>query len=193
MNFIEIHSYADLEKTIQKADKYFLFIYKKGSEQSDCALRNLRRIKSGADVPLYTVDVNHVHDVHPRFGIRTAPTLALLVRGQVVNLFKGCQAPGYDESILSGKGVGILHAGQLKNSRQVVVYTTPTCTWCNTLKTYLKEHRVTFREVNVAADSARLEAMVRKSGQQGVPQTEIDGQMIVGFDKNRISQLLQIQ
>jgi glutaredoxin-like YruB-family protein len=192
MDFIEIHSLAELENALQETEKSFLLIYKKGSGQSDCALRNLRRIKSGADVPLYTVDVNHVHDVHPRFGIRTAPTLALLVRGQVVNLFKGCQAPGYYESILSGKRVGVLPSGQPKNSRHVVVYTTPGCSWCNTLKSYLKEHQVSFREINVAADSAQLEAMVRKSGQQGVPQTEINGQMIVGFDKNRISQLLQI-
>lgn len=192
MNFIEIDSYADLEKALQEKEKCFLLIYKKDSEQSNCALKNLRQIKPGADVTLYTIDVTRVHDVHPRFGIRTAPSLALLNHGQVVNIFKGCQTPGYYESILSGKSLGIYQPDQAKKNRQVVVYTTPNCTWCNTLKTYLKENLVPFREVNVAADSAHLEAMVRKSGQQGVPQTEIDGQMIVGFDKSRINQLLQI-
>ena len=54
-------------------------------------------------------------------------------------------------------------------------------------------HQVRYREINVASDTAAAEAMVRKSGQQGVPQTEINGQMIVGFDKNRINQLLEIK
>ena len=193
MNFVEIHSYAELEKALQGTEKSFLLIHKKGTEQSDCALKNLQRIKAETDFPLYTVDVTRVYDVHPRFGIRTAPSLVLLSHGQIVNIFKGCQTPGYYEAILSGKGMGIYQSEQAKKSRKVVVYTTPTCTWCNTLKTYLKKNLVPFREVNVAADSAQLEAMVRKSGQQGVPQTEIDGQMIVGFDKSRINQLLQIQ
>jgi glutaredoxin len=47
--------------------------------------------------------------------------------------------------------------------------------------------------VDVAADPARAEEMVKKSGQQGVPQTDINGQVVVGFDKNRINQLLEIQ
>jgi glutaredoxin-like YruB-family protein len=76
---------------------------------------------------------------------------------------------------------------------RVTVYTTPTCTWCTTLKTYLDQQGVRYQEVNVAADTSAAEAMVRKSGQQGVPQTEINGQMIVGFDKPRINQLLEIQ
>ena len=55
------------------------------------------------------------------------------------------------------------------------------------------QHQVSYREINVAADTSAAEAMVRKSGQQGVPQTEINGQMIVGFDKPRINQLLEIK
>jgi len=73
------------------------------------------------------------------------------------------------------------------------VYTTPTCTWCNTIKTYFKEKNINFTEINVAADPSRAEEMVRKSGQQGVPQTDINGQVVVGFDKQRINELLEIR
>ena len=73
------------------------------------------------------------------------------------------------------------------------MYSTPTCTWCTTLKSYLDQKQIRYREINVASDTSAAEAMVRKSGQQGVPQTEINGQMIVGFDKIRINQLLEIK
>jgi glutaredoxin-like YruB-family protein len=188
-----IHSYTDLEHALQGVEKAFMLIYKKGSGQSDCALENIMRTEAGDHIPLFTVDVARVQDVHPRFGISSAPSLVLLDHGRVTSIIKGCQSPSYYEAVFTGKGMGVPGSPQTKKARQVVVYTAPSCSWCNTLKTYLKEHSVFFREVNVAADTAQAEAMVRKSGQQGVPQTEIDGQIVVGFDKNRINQLLDIQ
>jgi len=76
--------------------------------------------------------------------------------------------------------------------KNVTVYSTPTCTWCNTLKGYLRKNHIRFRDVDVSRDQRMAEELVRKSGQQGVPQTEIDGQIIVGFDKQRINTLLGI-
>jgi glutaredoxin-like YruB-family protein len=80
--------------------------------------------------------------------------------------------------------------GEEKPSKNVVVYTTPTCSWCTTVKRHLQENGIQYREINVAADQKAAEEMVRKSGQQGVPQTEINGQIVVGFDKTRINSLL---
>ncbi len=74
----------------------------------------------------------------------------------------------------------------------MVVYSTPTCSWCTTLKRYLDENRIRYREIDVSKDQVATEGKVKKSGQQGVPQTEIDGQVIVGFDKEKINMLLQI-
>ena len=65
----------------------------------------------------------------------------------------------------------------------IKVYSTPTCPWCHKLKDWLKEKGVSFEEVDVAADQDAAKAMVEKSGQMGVPQTEINGKMIVGFDE----------
>ncbi|MBU2554283.1 MAG: NrdH-redoxin, partial [Bacteroidetes bacterium] len=72
-------------------------------------------------------------------------------------------------------------------------YSTPSCSWCNTLKTHLKKNGIRFTDIDVSRDQKAAEAMVHRSGQQGVPQTDINGEMIVGFDKARINTLLGIQ
>ena len=74
----------------------------------------------------------------------------------------------------------------------MTVYSTPTCSWCTTLKTHLKKNGIRYSDVDVSKDQNAAEAMRKRSGQQGVPQTDIGGEMIVGFDKNRINTLLGI-
>lgn len=73
---------------------------------------------------------------------------------------------------------------------RVLVFTTPTCPWCNRAKTYLRSRGVPFREVDVSRDPAAARDLVRRTGQMGVPVIEIDGRPIVGFDQARIDQLL---
>ncbi len=68
----------------------------------------------------------------------------------------------------------------------IKVYTTPTCPWCRLLKDYLRENRIEFVEIDVAADRKAAEEMVGKSGQLGVPQLEINGRMIIGFNRQEI-------
>jgi glutaredoxin-like YruB-family protein len=80
-----------------------------------------------------------------------------------------------------------------KKQKQVIIYTTPTCSWCRTLKDYLKNNRINFREIDVTKDEKAATEMVKRSGQQGVPQSLIDGQVVVGFDRNRINTLLGIK
>jgi glutaredoxin 3 len=74
----------------------------------------------------------------------------------------------------------------------VTVYTTPTCSWCHAVKQHLNAHSVSFEEVDVAADMVRAREMVQKSGQYGVPVVDIDGEIVVGFDRGRINTLLGI-
>ena len=75
----------------------------------------------------------------------------------------------------------------------IKIYSTPSCVYCITLKKFLQEHDIAFEEVNVAQDRQALEEMVQKSGQMGVPVTEIDGKIIVGFNKEKIFELLNIK
>ena len=73
----------------------------------------------------------------------------------------------------------------------VVVYTTPTCSFCHQAKAFLSRQGVPFVEKNVAADRRAAAEMVRLSGQQGVPVITVDGQVVVGFNQPRLRQLLQ--
>ncbi len=76
---------------------------------------------------------------------------------------------------------------------KVKVFSTPSCPYCVTLKEFLKEHDIEFEDIDVSQDKAVLDEMVEKSGQMGVPVVDIDGQIIIGFDKKKISQALNIK
>jgi glutaredoxin-like YruB-family protein len=188
-----VNSYKDLESGISPVGRSFLLLYKSGTGQSDCALERLQNIHGETPTPFFTADVNRVRDIHERLEVSTVPSLVVFENGLKVNIIKGCQTESVYSSILSGREIGNFQGAEMGKNKQVTVYTTPTCTWCTTLKTYLDQKQVRYREINVASDSSAAEAMFRKSGQQGVPQTEINGQMIVGFDRNRINQLLEIK
>ena len=73
---------------------------------------------------------------------------------------------------------------------RVLVFTTPSCPWCNRAKQYLRQRNVKFREVDVSRDAAAARDLVRRTGQMGVPVVEIDGRPIVGFDQKQIDRLL---
>lgn len=77
--------------------------------------------------------------------------------------------------------------------KKVTIYTTPSCVYCKMTKEFFKEHNVAYEEKNVASDHAMAEEMVKKSGQMGVPVIDIDGQITIGFDKPRLSGLLNIK
>jgi len=72
----------------------------------------------------------------------------------------------------------------------VKVYSTPACPYCNMAKEFLKEKGVEFEDVDVSQNQEAAKEMVEKSGQMGVPVLEINGQIIVGFDKAKIEQAL---
>ncbi len=73
---------------------------------------------------------------------------------------------------------------------KVKVYSTKICPWCIRVKEFLKEKNVEFEDIDVGADQKAAEEMVKKSGQMGVPVTEINGKIIVGFNKEAIEKAL---
>ena len=75
----------------------------------------------------------------------------------------------------------------------IKIFSTPTCAYCETLKEYLKSHNFNFEDKDVSRDSASLDEMIKKSDQMGVPVVEIDGEIIIGFDKEKINKLLGIK
>ena len=76
--------------------------------------------------------------------------------------------------------------------KKVTVYSTATCPYCIRLKAFLEEKKVPFTNVDVGSDRAGLEEMMKKSGQMGVPVTDVDGAVIVGFDRDAIARALGI-
>jgi glutaredoxin-like YruB-family protein len=72
----------------------------------------------------------------------------------------------------------------------VKVYSTPSCPYCKMAKSYLSEKNISFTDLDVSVDRDAGMEMVRKSGQRGVPVLDIDGQIIIGFDRPRIDSAL---
>lgn len=68
----------------------------------------------------------------------------------------------------------------------VTVYSTPTCPYCNSVKEFLTQKGISFKDVDVSADEAKAEEMIKKSGQMGVPVIDFSGQIIIGFDKPKL-------
>jgi len=73
----------------------------------------------------------------------------------------------------------------------VTVYTTTRCPYCVMLKNFLADQNIPFKEVNVEGQPKLVNQLVRMTGQMGVPQTEVNGTWIVGFDPNSIIQALK--
>lgn len=84
---------------------------------------------------------------------------------------------------------------QVTNTKQhrVIVFSTPSCTYCNSAKRYFREKNIRFRDVDVSRDNAAARDMVRRSGQSGVPVIDIDGKIVIGFDRPKIDRMLEIK
>ena len=74
---------------------------------------------------------------------------------------------------------------------QVTVYTTPTCHFCAAAKDFLKENKVDFKEIDVTQDQVAAQAMISKSGQMGVPVIDFDGEIVVGFNEDKLESLVK--
>ena len=74
----------------------------------------------------------------------------------------------------------------------IKVYSTPGCPWCNVAKDFFKSHDIDFEDIDVSVDQKAAEEMIKKSGQMGVPVIEIDDEIIVGFNKPVLEEILGI-
>jgi glutaredoxin-like YruB-family protein len=74
----------------------------------------------------------------------------------------------------------------------VKIYTTPTCPWCKKTKEFFKENNIEYEEIDVANNQASAKEMIEKSGQMGVPVVDIDEEIIVGYDIERLKKALKL-
>ena len=75
---------------------------------------------------------------------------------------------------------------------KVKIYSTSTCPWCVKTKEFLKANNVKYEEVNVGVDEKARNEMFEKSGQFGVPVTDINGTIIVGYDREALKKALSL-
>ena len=78
------------------------------------------------------------------------------------------------------------------DTKQVTIYSTPSCHFCKAAKEFFTENKVTYTEFNVASDLEKRKEMIEKSGQMGVPVISIGSDIVVGFDEDRLKELLAV-
>lgn len=81
---------------------------------------------------------------------------------------------------------------ETKPQPRVIVFSTPTCSFCNMAKKYFRDKGIRFKDVDVSRDPIAARDMVRRSGQQGVPVIDIGGKIVIGFDRPKIDKFLGI-
>ena len=74
----------------------------------------------------------------------------------------------------------------------VTIYSTPTCHFCHAAKDFFTENKIEFVDYNVASDLTKRQEMIQKSGQMGVPVIDVGGELVVGFDEDRLRELLHV-
>lgn len=190
-----VQSHPDFNRQ-SSGNKYaYLLLYKPGSELSSCAVRNLTEASGeGHEGEVFAADVNTVRDIHPQYGIDTVPALLVFEDGTYRNTVKGCHDSRFYKSLLDHTAMQVTaNTAEGKPAKRVTVYSTPTCSWCNTLKSWLKKEGISFSDIDVSKDQKAAEEMVRKSGQQGVPQTDVNGRVVIGFNQPMLKELLEIR
>jgi glutaredoxin-like YruB-family protein len=162
---------------------------------SSAAQRALKELEAFSDehgkAPVYVIDVQKVKGVHKEFGVENVPTVIALQEGKVTRFIEGVQSARYYAHVLAGvMPKQYVSTSKKKAPKRVVVYSTPTCPACTMVKNYLRGRGIPFREVDVSRDQSAARELVRRSGQMAVPQIDIGGQLIVGFDKPKLERLL---
>lgn len=193
MKITNITSHQQLISELKKTENNYVLIYKKGTENSNCAFEAITKAEENNQINIFGIDVTKTTDIHKNYSVKSAPTLLEFKFDKIIKDTKGCNTPNFYNSLFEKSLYIPDNPKNKKQNQQVTVYSTPTCSWCTRLKNYLDEHKIKYQDIDVSKDQKAAQNMVKKSGQQGVPQIEINGQIIVGFDKNKIDNLLKIK
>ncbi|MDZ7724179.1 MAG: thioredoxin family protein [candidate division KSB1 bacterium] len=187
---VQIENKQELDRLVNDQDVVLLMFYTPASETSLQAKSRVVEASAGfEEVPVALVDASAVRTLHSAYGVNSVPTVLVLKNAKPVKTVQGLQSQQHYELLFYDSPQAF---GSESDERQhhVVVYSTPTCSWCTRLKQHLRQNRVRFQDVDVSRDQQAAQQLMERTGQTGVPQTEIDGQWIVGFDQQRIDNLL---
>ena len=76
--------------------------------------------------------------------------------------------------------------------KKIKVYSAPSCPYCTMVKQFLKESNIAFEDIDVSVNQQAAQEMVDKTGQMGIPVVDIDGEIVIGFDQDKIKGLLDL-
>ena len=96
-----------------------------------------------------------------------------------------------DENTQQASGVSVQQPAET-NAKQVSIYTTVTCGYCKMAKEFFQKNGVEYNEYDVGTDLPKREEMIAKSGQMGVPVITVGEELVIGFNKPKLMQLLGI-
>jgi glutaredoxin-like YruB-family protein len=187
-----IISHKDFLSGLPEKGLSYLFLYKPQNETCLCAFSNIDEVITDS-LPVFSADVSQVRDIHNVYGIDSVPSLLIFEDGSFRNVIKGCHESSYYDTLFNNDFFSAKQGNDNnKISKKVTVYSTPTCSWCNTLKAWLQKNNIRYTDIDVSRDEKAAEDLVRRSGQQGVPQTDINGRIVVGFNQPMLKELLGI-
>ncbi len=190
-----IENHAHLEEFGSTHRDFFVLMF--WGSFSDAAERGLSELKKFAeeyeDIPVCALDVQKAKGVHKEFHVESVPTVLVMKDGKEMARFLGVESAAFYATQLGGAAPS--HMGRTKSKRppRVTVYTSPGCPPCGQVKSYLRENNIPFRAVDISRDERAARDIVRRSGQQAVPQIDINGRIVVGYDRARIANLLGIR
>lgn len=187
-----MQSISTIDPIKQDAKLKIVVFYTDKSQKSLETLETIKELQSDySDIPMYSVNASEVKTIHPVYKIDSVPAVLVIKNNSEVNVIYGKQKKSYYEMIFSTTP-RLDESGEVIKQPNVTVYSTPTCVYCNQLKSYLRKNRIIFSDIDIAADPNAAQELQQRTGQTGVPQTDIDGQIIVGFGRPKINELLDI-
>lgn len=190
-----VKSRGQLQKMAGEHSDYFILVF--WGSFSDAAQRALRELTEFArqykDIPIFAVDVQNVKGIHKEYRVESVPTVLVIKNGREANRFAGVESAAFYATQLVGMAPSRKARPAKKRFLRVTVYTSPGCPPCGLVKTYLRDHGISFRSVDISRDERAAREIVRRSGQQAVPQIDINGRIVVGFDRGKLATLLGIR
>ncbi len=193
LDWVKDHNHL---QEVQEAHKDF-FVLAFWGDFSDAAERSLAEIKEFSrqheHIPVYVVDVQKLKGLHKAYDVKRVPTVLAVEKGEVTKFIEGVQSARFYSLYLARAAPSRATGPDASRARRVVVYSGPGCPACGQLKNYLRRHGVAFREVDISRDPRAAEKIARRSGMMAVPQTDVNGRLVVGFDRAKLDRLLGIQ
>lgn len=151
-------------------------------------MEQMSKDNKDSNVKFVKINVDQEQELAGQYGVMSIPTVIFFKDGKKASQRVGVsQKNEYEDSIKKT----LSHVPAAKGTRgKVKVFSTPTCPYCHMAKAYLKDKKIEFEDIDVSQDQNQARIMVEKSGEMGVPQLWINDEVVIGFNKPVIDQLL---